>query len=113
MTRIIRRIVPADIVEPHRQHAVCLLKRSNLGTVPFACLNLWKRFGKRGVLESIWSAIRASDQRMSRRVGIEGYAIVFADGMIADRDRQIPKGLKIDADVGFFKASRGELIGPQ
>jgi hypothetical protein len=33
---------------------------------------------------------------MPRRVRIEGYAIVSADGMIADRDRQMPEGLKID-----------------
>ena len=41
-------------------------------------------------------------QRMRRRVRIEGYAIVSADGMIADRDRQMPQDLKIDADVRFF-----------
>jgi hypothetical protein len=39
---------------------------------------------------------------MPGRVRIEGYAIVSADGMIADRDRQMPEGLKIDADVRFF-----------
>jgi hypothetical protein len=38
----------------------------------------------------------------SKRIQIEGYAIVSADGMIADRDRQMPDGLKIDADVRFF-----------
>lgn len=32
----------------------------------------------------------------------EGYAIVSADGMIADRERQMPDGLKIPADVRFF-----------
>ena len=32
----------------------------------------------------------------------EGYAIVSADGMIADRNRHMPDGLKIPADVRFF-----------
>jgi dihydrofolate reductase len=32
----------------------------------------------------------------------EGYAIVSADGMIADRNRHMPDGLKIPADVQFF-----------
>jgi hypothetical protein len=40
---------------------------------------------------------------MSRHVRIEGYAIVSADGMLADFDRKMPDGLKIDADVCFFK----------
>jgi dihydrofolate reductase len=40
---------------------------------------------------------------MSQHVRIEGYAIVSADGMLADFDRKIPDGLKIDADVRFFK----------
>lgn len=31
-----------------------------------------------------------------------GYAIVSADGMIADRNRHMPDGLKIPADVQFF-----------
>jgi dihydrofolate reductase len=39
---------------------------------------------------------------MLPRLRIEGYAIVSVDGMIADRDRQMPDGLKIDADVRFF-----------
>jgi hypothetical protein len=39
---------------------------------------------------------------MSRHVRIEGYAIVSADGMIADRERKMPDGLKIDADARFF-----------
>lgn len=39
---------------------------------------------------------------MSQQVRIEGYAIVSADGMIADRDRKMPDGLRIDADVRFF-----------
>jgi dihydrofolate reductase len=39
---------------------------------------------------------------MSRQVRIEGYAIVSADGMIADRNRKMPDGLKIDADPRFF-----------
>jgi dihydrofolate reductase len=33
----------------------------------------------------------------------EGYAIVSADGMIADRNRHMPDGLKVPADVQFFK----------
>ena len=39
---------------------------------------------------------------MPERVRIEGYAIVSADGMIADRHWHMPGGLKIDADVRFF-----------
>ena len=35
-------------------------------------------------------------------VRTEGYAIVSADGMIADRNRHMPDGLKIPADVRFF-----------
>jgi hypothetical protein len=34
---------------------------------------------------------------------IEGYAIVTADGMLADRDGRMPPGLKIDADQRFFE----------
>jgi hypothetical protein len=52
--------------------------------------------------ESTCSATQAREQRMPRRVRIQGYAIVSADGMIADRNRQMPEGLKIDADVRFF-----------
>ncbi len=33
---------------------------------------------------------------------IEGYAIVSADGMLADADRRIPDGLKVKADQDFF-----------
>jgi len=40
--------------------------------------------------------------RMSRLVRVEGYAIVSADGMIADHDRKMIDGLKIDADARFF-----------
>ena len=32
----------------------------------------------------------------------EGYAIVSPDRMIADRNRHMPDGLKIPADVRFF-----------
>jgi len=39
---------------------------------------------------------------MSRKVRVEGYAIVSADGMIADRNRNMTNGLKIDADARFF-----------
>ena len=39
---------------------------------------------------------------MAHHVRVEGYAIVSADGMLADRNRQMPDGLKIDADVRFF-----------
>jgi hypothetical protein len=39
---------------------------------------------------------------MPHRIRIEGYAIVSADGMIADRDRHMVDGLKIDADARFF-----------
>jgi dihydrofolate reductase len=33
---------------------------------------------------------------------VAGYAIVSADGMIADRDRHMPGGLKVEADARFF-----------
>ena len=39
---------------------------------------------------------------MAERISIEGYAIISADGMIADRNREMPPGLKIEADVRFF-----------
>jgi dihydrofolate reductase len=42
---------------------------------------------------------------MSHAVRIEGYAIVSADGMLADRNRHMPDQLKIDADVRFFNAA--------
>jgi dihydrofolate reductase len=37
---------------------------------------------------------------MAQRISIEGYAIVSADGMIADHNREMPPG--IEADVRFF-----------
>jgi dihydrofolate reductase len=37
-----------------------------------------------------------------RALCIEGYAIVSADGMIADRNGHMPDGLKCDADALFF-----------
>ena len=39
---------------------------------------------------------------MSQRIRVEGYAVVSADGMLADRDRKMPESLKIDADAQFF-----------
>jgi hypothetical protein len=39
---------------------------------------------------------------MSQHVRIEGYAIVSADGMLADRNRKMPDQLKIDADARLF-----------
>jgi dihydrofolate reductase len=39
---------------------------------------------------------------MSQQVRFEGYAIVSADGMLADRNGKMPDQLKIDADVQFF-----------
>ena len=39
---------------------------------------------------------------MAYHVRVEGYAVVSADGMLADRNGQMPDGLKIDADVRFF-----------
>lgn len=39
---------------------------------------------------------------MTGRPSIEGYAIVSRDGMIADRNRHMPDGLKIEADVRHF-----------
>jgi hypothetical protein len=37
-----------------------------------------------------------------RGLTIEGYAVVSADGMIADRNGHMPDGLKCDADARFF-----------
>ena len=39
---------------------------------------------------------------MAERISIEGYAIVSADGMIADRNHVMPEGLKIEADARLF-----------
>jgi dihydrofolate reductase len=39
---------------------------------------------------------------MSQRIRIEGYAVVSADGMLADRNGKMPDSLKIDADAQFF-----------
>ena len=36
---------------------------------------------------------------------IEGFAIVSADGMLADRDRHMPDALKVEADQRFFDSS--------
>jgi len=36
---------------------------------------------------------------------IEGFAIVSADGMLADHHRHMPDGLKIEADQRFFDSS--------
>jgi dihydrofolate reductase len=36
---------------------------------------------------------------------IEGFAIVSADGMLADRARHMPDALKVEADQRFFDAS--------
>src|SRR5262245_27648853 len=58
----------------------------------------WQRFENRGVP---WSKSRGRGA-MTGRPSIEGYAIVSKDGMIADRNRHMPDGLKIDADVRFF-----------
>ena len=40
-----------------------------------------------------------------RSYRIEAYAIISADGMIADRERQFPEALKNDADKRFFHAA--------
>jgi dihydrofolate reductase len=39
---------------------------------------------------------------MAKPASIEGYAIVSADGMIADSERRIPPSLQIPADQEFF-----------
>src|SRR5262245_10525131 len=43
---------------------------------------------------------------------IEGFAIVSADGMLADADLVIPEGLKVPADQEFFhnSLSRAALV---
>ena len=38
-------------------------------------------------------------------IRIEGFAIVSADGMLADANRVIPEGLKVPADQEFFQSS--------
>src|SRR5439155_22149166 len=38
-------------------------------------------------------------------IRIEGYAIVSADGMLADTNRRIPDSLKIEADQKFFHSA--------
>jgi dihydrofolate reductase len=40
---------------------------------------------------------------MAGPTSIEGYAIISADGMLADANRHIPDGLKIEADQTFFQ----------
>ena len=42
---------------------------------------------------------------MSPRIRVEGYAVVSADGMLADRTGKMPDSLKIDADAQFFTAA--------
>jgi dihydrofolate reductase len=42
---------------------------------------------------------------MPGSTSIEGYAIVSADGMLADANRQIPDSLKIEADQKFFHSA--------
>jgi hypothetical protein len=42
---------------------------------------------------------------MSRPDRIEAYAIISADGMIADRNREQPPGLRVPADQRFFHDS--------
>jgi dihydrofolate reductase len=39
---------------------------------------------------------------------IEAYAIVSADGMLADAERHMPKGLQVEADQKFFQGSLDE-----
>ena len=39
---------------------------------------------------------------MTKPTSIEAYAIVSADGMLADSNRQIPKSMQIEADQKFF-----------
>jgi dihydrofolate reductase len=39
---------------------------------------------------------------MPQKVRVEAYAIVSADGMLADRNGKMPDGLKIDADARLF-----------
>jgi dihydrofolate reductase len=45
------------------------------------------------------------EMAMPRRFRIEGYAIVSADGMIANAEGVMPDTLKIEADQRFFHAS--------
>ena len=39
---------------------------------------------------------------MAGPTSIEGYAIISADGMLADANRHIPPGLVVEADQAFF-----------
>jgi hypothetical protein len=43
---------------------------------------------------------------MAHHIRVEGYAIVSADGMLTDRNGQMPDGLNIDADARFMVATR-------
>jgi dihydrofolate reductase len=40
---------------------------------------------------------------------VEGFVIVSADGMLADRDGHMPDGLKVEADQRFFEKSLDEV----
>src|SRR4051794_3800094 len=40
---------------------------------------------------------------------VEGYAIVSADGMLADADRHMPDSIKVDADQTFFQGSLDQV----
>jgi dihydrofolate reductase len=42
---------------------------------------------------------------MSGPASIEGYAIVSADGMLADADRHMPPGLQVEGDQKFFQGA--------
>jgi dihydrofolate reductase len=47
---------------------------------------------------------------VTQLIRIEGYAIVSADGMLADRYRKMPDALKIDADVRFFNQALDRAV---
>src|SRR5256714_9166640 len=42
---------------------------------------------------------------------IEGFAIVSADGMLADADRRMPAGMIVEADQKFFHGSLDQAAG--
>jgi dihydrofolate reductase len=48
---------------------------------------------------------RAFFATMTAPLRIEGFAIVSADGMLADADRRVPQSLIVEADQKFFQTS--------
>ena len=60
-----------------------------------------------GVLSLLRYPLRCSEPKshMPGPSRIEAYAIVSADGMLADANRRIPDSLKVEADQKFFHSA--------